>query len=104
VVNRGELWWVERPEYGRRPHLILTRDTAIPLLTRLVSVPATRTVRNLPTEVGLGPEDGLPTECVLSFDNITAVPRAYFVERIGALRGHRMHQVCKALAIATGCD
>ena len=101
---RGEVWWVERPEYGRRPHLLLTRDTSIPLLTRLVAVPATRTIRELPTEVRLGPDDGLPSECVLNFDNVSAVPRAYFVERICALRGNRMREVCKALAIATGCD
>ena len=100
LVNRSEVWWVEDPELGRRPHLILTRDAATPVLRRLLSVPATRTVRGIPTEVRLGPEDGMPAECVLSLDNITAIPRALFVERICRLAPDRMHEVCAALGIA----
>jgi len=102
-VNRGEVWWVEDPDLGRRPHVILTREAAIPLLTKVLAVPATRRIRALPTEVSLSPEDGLPTDCVLSLDNVAPVPRGYFVERICTLRGDRMHEVCEALAIATGC-
>ena len=59
-MNRGEVWWVERPEVGRRPHLILTRDAAVPVLGALLAVPATRTVRGIASEVELGPEDGMP--------------------------------------------
>jgi mRNA interferase MazF len=104
VVKRCELWWVEDPDLGRRPHLVMTREAAIGLLTKVLAVPATRTIRGGPAEVRLGPDDGLPTECVLTLDNIAPVPKSYFVERIGLLRGNRMHEVCKALAIATGCD
>jgi mRNA interferase MazF len=102
-VNRGEVWWVEWPEIGRRPYLVLTRQAAIPVVNVLVAVPATTTVRGLPTEVGLGPEDGMPRECALSLDNITRVPRSLFVERITSLGPHRMQVVCAALGRATGC-
>jgi len=73
------------------------------VLTRLLAVPAARTVRGIPTEVGLGPEDGMPEECVLSLDNLALVPKALFVERICRLGPERMAQVCRALALASGC-
>lgn len=102
-MNRGEVWWVEWPDLGRRPHLVLTRQGAIPVLHTFVAVPATRTIRGIPTEVRLGLEDGMPEDCALSLDNITAVPRALFVDRICRLGPERMHEVCSALALATGC-
>lgn len=102
-MRRGEVWWVERPGRGRRPYLVLTRDAAIPVLSRVVAVPVTGTIRGIPTEVGLGPDDGMPQECALSLDNIAAVRRAHFVERICRLQPARMRRVCRALAIATDC-
>jgi mRNA interferase MazF len=103
-VKRGEVWWVEHPAAGRRPHLVLTRDAAILPVARILGVPATRTIRGLPSEVPLGPDDGMPDACVLSFDNMRVVRKAYFVERICVLGPDRMASVCKALARATGCD
>jgi len=97
------MWWVEDPDAGLRPHLLLTRQTAIPVLNSYVAVPATRTIRGIPTEVRLGAEDGMPEDCVLTLDGITLVPRGFFVERICRLHAERMHEVCSALAVATGC-
>jgi mRNA interferase MazF len=102
-VTRGEVWWVDDPESGRRPHLVLTRETAVPVLNALIAVPATRTIRGLPTEVPLDANDGMPVECVLSLDNVTSMPKAFFRERICTLRPERMTSVCTALALATGC-
>jgi mRNA interferase MazF len=82
---------------------VLTRDPAIDGLARVLGVPATRTVRGIPSEVELGPDDGLPERCVLSFDNLRVVRKAYFVDRICTLGAERMESVCRALAIATGC-
>jgi mRNA interferase MazF len=94
---------VEHPAGGRRPHLVLTRDSAIEGMARVLGVPATRTVRGIPSEVELGPDDGLPDRCVLSFDNLRVVRKAYFVDRICTLGPERMVHVCRALAIATRC-
>lgn len=102
-MNRGEVWWVEDPDAGRRPHLLLTRQTAIPVLNAYIAVPATRTIRDIPTEVRLGTDDGMPEDCVLNLDNIAIVPRGFFVERIARLSTARMTEVCSALAVATGC-
>jgi len=102
-VRRGEVWWVEPPDAGRRPHLVLTRDAAIDPLTRVLGVPATRTIRGIASEVELGPDDGMPDRCVLLLDNVRVLPKAYFVEPICSLGAERMDEVCRALAIATGC-
>ena len=102
-MKRGEVWWVDDPEAGRRPHLLLTRDAAIPVLASVLAVPATRTIRGIPTEVLLGPEDGMPVDCALSLDNLTVLPKAFFTERIAALGPHHLANVCRALAVATEC-
>jgi mRNA interferase MazF len=102
-VRRGEVWWASDPESGRRPHLVLTRDRAIPVLNAVIAVPATRTVRGIPTEVPLGPEDGMPAECALTLDNIAVLPKGFFVERICTLEPALMDHVCRALAVATAC-
>lgn len=102
-MRRGEVWWVERPGATRRPHLILTRDAAIAPLEQVLGVPTTRTIRGVATEVEVGPDDGMPTACVLSLDNTRVLPKAYFMERICELGPEQMDRVCRALAIATGC-
>ncbi len=63
----------------------------------------TRTIREIPTEVRLSEADGLPAECVVNLDNIRQVPRVLLDDPITSLAGKRMHEVCAALAIATGC-
>lgn len=103
MVARGEVWWVEHPEAGRRPFLVLARQAAIPVLHAVLAVPATRTIREIPTEVVLRRADGLPEECALSLDNVTVVPKALFGERIARLPVERMHEVCRAFALASGC-
>lgn len=97
------MWWVDDPAAGRRPHLVLTRDVVVPVLHSVIAVPATRTIRSLPTEVLVGRADGMPDDCVLSLDNLTLMPKAYFRERICTLGPERMAQVCRALGLATGC-
>jgi mRNA interferase MazF len=103
VVSRGEVWWVELPDAGRRPACVVTRDAAIPVLTTVLVAPATRTVRGMPTEVALGRDDGMPTDCALSLDSVTAVPKALLTERIVTLPDAKLTELCGALRAATGC-
>jgi len=104
MVNRGDVIWAETPDEGRRPALILTRSEAIPVLRKVTVAFLTTTIREIPTEVRLGTEDGLPKECVVNLDNLRQVSRSFLSEPITTLSGPRMHEVCRALAIATGCD
>lgn len=103
MVKRGEVWWYEDPRAGRRPFLILTRDAAIPVLNQVLAVPATRTIRGIPTEVSLGPDDGMPDECVLTLDNLTVIRPALCTKRVAVLGPERLAQVCGALEVAVAC-
>jgi mRNA interferase MazF len=101
--RRGEVWWGEIEEVGRRPFLVMTRSAAIPLVHSVLAAPVTRTVRNLPTELALGPDDGMPTECAASFDNLRVVPKAYLVHRLCTLAPIRLVEACTALRAAVDC-
>ncbi len=82
--ERLEVWWGELPDRTPRPYLVLTRSRAIPVLRRVVVAPITTTVRDIPTEVPLGANEGLPVESVASLDNIETLPKSGLVRRVGA--------------------
>lgn len=103
AVNRGEIWWYEHPNRSPRPYLILARAQARPVLRQVLAVPATRTVREIPTEVFLDRTDGMPVSCVLSLDNTTLIRPEFCTRRIASLRPQRMHEVCEALRHAIDC-
>jgi mRNA interferase MazF len=70
-MKRGEVWWANLPEpVGRRPVVLLSRNAAYPIRASVTVAPITRTVYDIPVEVRLGPEDGLPKDCVANLDNI----------------------------------
>lgn len=104
LPRRGEVWWCELPEIGRRPVVVLSRDTAIPRLRRTLIAPCTTTVRGLVSEVVLEPaQDPVPRRCAVNLDSVESVSVAVLTERIGTLAGARMHEVCAALAVAVDC-
>lgn len=101
---RGEVWWCELPEVGRRPVVVLSRDSAIPRLRRTLIGPLTRTVRGIATEVLLEPrEDPVPHVSAVNLDSVDNVPIATLVERLGRLSDERMREICAALEIAVDC-
>jgi len=101
--RRADVWWVEVPEGGRRPALVLTRDAAIPVVNRVLVAPASRTIRRIPTEVFLDEGDGMPAPCVLTLDSLTVVSKGALSSWVTALSPERMAQVCAALGIAVDC-
>jgi mRNA interferase MazF len=101
---RGEVWWSELPEVGRRPVVVLSRDVAIPRRRRALIAPCTTTIRGLPSEVVLEPgEDPIPRRSAANLDSVENVAVAVLVERLGRLSDERMRQVCAALEIAVDC-
>ncbi|MEX1141553.1 MAG: type II toxin-antitoxin system PemK/MazF family toxin [Thermoleophilaceae bacterium] len=102
-MSRGDVCWLELPDEGRRPVCVLTREAALPVLSQVTVALVTKTVRGIPTEVRLTDDDGMSGECAISLDNLRVVPKALLTERIAGLSGARMHEVCRALAVATGC-
>jgi mRNA interferase MazF len=81
----------------------MTRDAAIPVLNAMLAAPVSRTVRRIPTELRLGPEDGMPEECAASLDNLRVVTKAHLVERACVLSPARMAAACSALRTAIDC-
>jgi mRNA interferase MazF len=73
------------------------------VLNQVLAVPATRTIRGIPTEVLLGPDDGMLVECVLTLDNVTVIRPALCTERLMELDARRMLEVCRSLSTATDC-
>ena len=101
---RGEVWWCELPDAGRRPVVVLSRDAAIPRLRRTLIGPCTTTIRGLPSEVPLEPgEDPIPRRSVVNLDSVESVSVGTLVERVGRLSDDRMRQICGALEVAVAC-
>ncbi|MGH3635842.1 type II toxin-antitoxin system PemK/MazF family toxin [Mycobacterium sp.] len=104
LPTRGELWWCELAEIGRRPVVVLSRDAAIPRLRRALVAPCTTTIRGLASEVVLEPgPDPIPRRSAVNLDSVESVSVAVLVSRLGRLAETRMREICKALEIAVDC-
>jgi mRNA interferase MazF len=105
VPARGEIWWCELADIGRRPVVVLSRDAAIPRLGRTIIAPCTTTIRGLPSEVLLEVDDDpIPRTSAINLDSIESVAVGVLVERLGRLSDARMREVCAALEIAVECQ
>ena len=104
-LERGEVRLYRfAPPDKERPVLILTRSSAIAYLSRVTVAPITSTIRGVPSEVVLGPEDGLKQSCVVNLHNVVTVNQEGIGRRLTQLGARRMGDVCTALAFALGCD
>ena len=104
LPRRGEVWWCEPAEIGRRPVVVVSRDAAIPVLRRVLIAPCTTTIRRLPSEVVLEPgDDPIPRLCAINLDSIESVPVSLLAERLGRLSDARMGEVCSAISVAMDC-
>ena len=92
------------PPDKQRPVLVLTRSSALHLLRRVTVAPITSTIRDIPTETVLGPEDGMKRPCAVNLDNVVTIPQAALGRRVAVLGSGRMAEVCAALAFAVGCE
>jgi mRNA interferase MazF len=102
-IHRGELWWATIPGDERRPVLVLTRERFVPRLTSLLVAPLTTAVRDIPTQVALGSDEGMPRPSAASFDNLLTLHRSRFESFISALSEERLDEVCLAYRFAAGC-
>jgi mRNA interferase MazF len=104
-VARGEIW---RYRFGspdkKRPVLVLTRQDVIRLLHTVMVAPITSTIRGAPSEVVVGVAEGLKHESAVNLDHVQTVERSRLEGYVGHLGPQKMRDVCRALAIATGCD
>lgn len=75
---------------------MLTRDPVCDRIGAVVVAALTRTRRGLVSELDItAAEDGVPTDCVVNFDNVHTLPRSSFRRRVVTLSAARMARACR---------
>jgi len=103
-LNRGEIWmYTFASPDKRRPVLVLTRQEVIGVLRTVMVAPITSTIHGAPSEVLAGVEEGLKKPSAINLDHVQTVDKNRLKRFIGTVGPAKMREVCRALAIATGC-
>jgi mRNA interferase MazF len=104
-VSRGEIWLLSLPRPDkRRPVLVLSRPSLIGVLHTVTVAAVTSTLRGSPTEVELGVDDGLKGTSCVNLCNIFTIRQDALRTYVGSVNAEKMRSVCRALAVACGCD
>ena len=104
-MRRGEVWWAQLPKLvGRRPVVLASLDEAYGVRALVTVVPVTTRVRDILTEVRIGPNEGLPRPCVANADLVTTIPKSALVEYAGVLAPDTLAELDDALRFALGLD
>lgn len=100
-MKRGDVRWYKfgKPDKNR-PVVILTRDSIIPHLNEVTVAPVTSTVRDIPSEVLLDREDGMPRECAINCDHLQTVAKGRIGSLITTLSHSRSRELRAAVAFA----
>jgi mRNA interferase MazF len=83
---------------------VITRDVAIPLLANVTLAMVTTTDRGLPTEVRIGPDQGVDRDCVVSCDNLVTLPKRMLGQRLGQLDVASTRRLDDALRLTLELD
>jgi mRNA interferase MazF len=103
-IRRGEIWtYAFKAPDKRRPVLVLTRQDVIGLLHTVMVAPITSTIYGAPSEVLVGIDEGFKHESAVNLDHVQTVEQSRLASRVGQLGPAKLRQVCRALAVATGC-
>jgi mRNA interferase MazF len=98
---RGEIWWANLPSpVGRRPVLLLSRNEAYAVRNAVTVAEVTTTIRGIPVEVELNPDDGMPKPCVVNLDTLATIRRDLLETRITTLNDEKITLVHQALKFA----
>ena len=102
-MKRGEVRWYKfaKPDKNR-PVVILTRNSALEFLGEVTVAPITSTIRDIPTEVLLTKEDGMPQECAVNLEHIQTVSKGKIGPLITMLSSAKMTELRSALLFALG--
>jgi len=102
-MQRGEIRWYRfGPPDKRRPVLVLTRDSALDFLGEVTVAPITSTIRDIPSEVLLTEDDGMPRSSAVNLDHLQTVSQDRLGGLITTLPKYRMAEVRAALLFALG--
>ena len=104
-MKRGEIWWAQlAAPAGRRPVILLSRNAAYTVRTSVTVAPLTTTIRNIPVEVRLGAEQGVPRECVANLDEVQTIPKDQLLRLVTELSPQVLARVDQALRFALGLE
>ncbi|MBI4584518.1 MAG: type II toxin-antitoxin system PemK/MazF family toxin [Planctomycetes bacterium] len=104
-MRRGEVWWADLPPpIGRRPVILVSRDRAIQVRESVTVAQVTTVSRDIPSEVKLGREDGLPKACAVNCDVLQTIPKAMLDQRITLLKRDKRDAIDRALLFTLGLD
>ena len=93
-MRRGDIWFAAAPG-GDRPVLVITRDPVADRIGSVVVAALTRTKRGLVSELDLRADtDGVPSDCVVNFDNVHTLPRDVFRRKVTTLSPARLAEAC----------
>ena len=100
-MRRGEVWWAKLPlPLGRRPVVLLSRDEAYAVRNAVTVAEVTSTMRGIPVEVELGPDDGLPKKCVVNLDTIVTIRKDLLIGIIAILGDEKIELIDSAIKFA----
>lgn len=100
-MKRGEIRWYKfKAPDKRRPILILSRDSILEYLGEVTVAPITTTVRDIPSEVFLSRDEGMPRDCAINFDHIQTVSKGKIGPLITTLSLEKLEQVRQAILFA----
>jgi mRNA interferase MazF len=100
-LGHGQVWWADLDKV--RPVVVLTRRRVAPMLQRVLVAPVTSVVRGIPTEVPLGPGEGVKEGSVANLDNIQLVPVERLLGLAGLVPRGRWGEFCSAAAAMMAC-
>jgi mRNA interferase MazF len=104
-MRRGEIWWAElESPTGRRPVVLLSRDEAYSVRCLVIVAPVTTRIRNIPSEVSLGIDDGMTQDCVANLDTITTIPKDCLRSRLTTLSTRKLKEIEAAIHFALGLE
>ena len=104
-MRKGEVWWAKLPRpVGRRPVVLISRDEAYAVRSLVTVAPVTTTIREIPVEVRLGRDEGLPRACVANADTIVTIPRKALAGYIGVLSPAKAAALDDAIRYALSLD
>ncbi len=100
-MKRGEIRWYKfKPPDKKRPVLILTRDSILEYLGEVTVAPITSTIRDIPSEIYLSTNDGMPHDCAINFDHIQTVSKNKIGPLITTLSSTKLQQARDAILFA----
>ncbi len=102
-LRRGEVRWYRfGPPDKKRPVVVLTRDSVLEYLGEVTVAPITSRIRDIPSEVVLGPGDGMSKVCAVNLDHVQTVAQARVGALVTTLSPRRLAEIRVALLFALG--